>query len=200
MAKTLSFTGHRPKDLAGNEEDVRQALDRLVFQSIQKGYRTFISGMALGVDMWAAECVIRFKEQHDDVKLIAAVPFPGQTMKYGERSQQSWEHILWNADRINIYNPSTHENEWVDAAVAIEMNRDAVENPKMSGGWPYIQVVKWLDDRNHWMIDHSDAVVAVYNGKGKGGTANAVRYALSLDKPIVLFNPDTGEYSRRNFS
>lgn len=46
-----------------------------------------------------------------------------------------------------------------------------------------------MQDRNKWMVDHCDALVAVWDGTS-GGTANCVKYAQSVGKPIVMINPD----------
>jgi len=37
--------------------------------------------------------------------------------------------------------------------------------------------------RNKWMVDHSDLVLALWNGT-EGGTANCIEYAQSQNKPI----------------
>ena len=42
-------------------------------------------------------------------------------------------------------------------------------------------------DRNKMMMDHCDVVYALYNGKPEGGTAHAIRYAESINKPITNF-------------
>lgn len=42
--------------------------------------------------------------------------------------------------------------------------------------------------RNRWMVDHSDALIAVWNGSD-GGTASTVRYAESKGKPVLLIDP-----------
>lgn len=49
--------------------------------------------------------------------------------------------------------------------------------------------------RNRYMVDHSEALLAVYNGSHTGGTAYTVTYARKAAKEIVLFNPDTIERS-----
>ena len=46
------------------------------------GINTFISGGALGVDQWAAEAVVLLREEHPDIKLIIARPFPSQADKW----------------------------------------------------------------------------------------------------------------------
>ncbi|HWG89118.1 MAG TPA: SLOG family protein [Candidatus Acidoferrales bacterium] len=43
--------------------------------------------------------------------------------------------------------------------------------------------------RNEWMVDHSDAVVAMFNGTA-GGTANCVAYAEGVHKPIINLYPE----------
>lgn len=50
---------------------------------------------------------------------------------------------------------------------------------------PYLMQV-----RNRYMVDHSDKVVAVWDGS-KSGTANCVEYAEKSQKEIVYVRPDT---------
>lgn len=45
--------------------------------------------------------------------------------------------------------------------------------------------------RNRYMVDHSDAVLAVYNESGQGGTACTVAYAGRQGKEVVCINPNT---------
>ena len=47
-----------------------------------------------------------------------------------------------------------------------------------------------MENRNRWMVDNSDAVIAVYDGK-PGGTANCVKYARRQGKTIYYINPET---------
>lgn len=41
-----------------------------------------------------------------------------------------------------------------------------------------------MQERNKWMVDNSDTVLALWNGTD-GGTANCVKYATKVGKPIV---------------
>ena len=52
------FTGHRPEKIGIPEEMVIDLLDKAISEAIRAGYSTFISGMARGVDIWAAEIVL----------------------------------------------------------------------------------------------------------------------------------------------
>ena len=43
--------------------------------------------------------------------------------------------------------------------------------------------------RNRYMVDNSDIVIAIWNGKS-GGTEKTVKYAKTKKKPIIIINPD----------
>ena len=45
--------------------------------------------------------------------------------------------------------------------------------------------------RNRWMVDQSDAVLAVWDGRPGGGTAYTVEYAMKMKKGIVRIDPET---------
>ena len=45
-------------------------------------------------------------------------------------------------------------------------------------------------ERNRYMVDHADMLLAVYNGKWKGGTAATVRYAQKQGREIIIMNPN----------
>lgn len=71
MNKTCCFTGHRPKSLPfGYDEGAEgcKRLKALLTESIEKqitenGVTHFISGMAMGVDIYAAEAVLELKRK-----------------------------------------------------------------------------------------------------------------------------------------
>ena len=42
--------------------------------------------------------------------------------------------------------------------------------------------------RNEWMVDRADKILGIWNGTN-GGTANCIKYALSLGKEIIIINP-----------
>lgn len=45
--------------------------------------------------------------------------------------------------------------------------------------------------RNRWMVDQSDAVLAIWDGRPGGGTAYTVEYAMKMKKGIVRIDPET---------
>ena len=78
--KTCAFTGHRPKGLGYPELDERCAALKEKLRSLimklmeEEGVTHFISGMAQGVDMYAAEIVLELKKQHPQITLECAIP------------------------------------------------------------------------------------------------------------------------------
>lgn len=84
MKKVCSFTGHRPSsfDFGYNEGDPRcielkSELFRAVSNACFEGYRVFYTGMAEGVDLWAAEVVLRVSAYFPDIELHAVIPYTG---------------------------------------------------------------------------------------------------------------------------
>ena len=43
--------------------------------------------------------------------------------------------------------------------------------------------------RNRYMVDQSDAVIAIYDGQSNGGTAYTVNYARQQGKEVIVLNP-----------
>lgn len=82
---TCCFSGYRPEKMPFRTYDpdavqaLEAALDRAVEYAVSQGYHTFLSGMAAGFDIWAAEAVIRARAHHD-IRLLCAVPHDHQTI------------------------------------------------------------------------------------------------------------------------
>ena len=158
----VCFTGHRPNKLGGWDEDnptkykACQALNEQIKSLINQYDKvTFITGMALGVDMWAAVEVLKEKVYNPDkVSLIAAVPHVGQQNKWSTKQQYRWLKIFRCADHATFID----EEEYAP--------------------WKMLR-------RNKWMVDNSDLVIAVYNGEESGGTAHCVKYACKKNKDVI---------------
>ena len=46
-------------------------------------------------------------------------------------------------------------------------------------------------DRNCFLVDHAAALLAVYNGERRGGTAATMRYARKMGREIIVIDPIT---------
>ena len=113
------FTGHRQEKLSSSPEEVKQWLSDQIMNAIDDGYVTFITGMAMGVDIWAGEIVTRLRESDPRLHLIAAVPWPGFSARWNAEWKNRYESLLKKADLVKYiskrYDPSifTKRNLWM---------------------------------------------------------------------------------------
>ena len=113
------FTGHRPEKLHISEAEVCAGLEREIRAAIVDGFTTFISGMARGVDIWAAEIVLRLRGEGKPIRLIAAVPHDGFETRWSLDWQKRYAAILAAADLVKILAPVydrgcfQRRNEWM---------------------------------------------------------------------------------------
>ena len=92
------FTGHRPEKLGISEAEIKSLLEKAVDTAIQNGFTTFITGMAPGVDIWAAEIVLEKKKHNSALHLICAVPHPGFEKRKNKYEEERYKNIILNAD------------------------------------------------------------------------------------------------------
>ncbi len=113
------FTGHRPEKLHMSQQDVNSALEREIRVAIAQGYQTFITGMARGVDIWAAEIVLRIRDEGIPVHLIAASPFEGFENSWPYEWRNRYLTIMAAADIKRFISPGydrgcfQRRNEWM---------------------------------------------------------------------------------------
>lgn len=113
------FTGHRPEKLDMEETEAKALMRENIEKAITHGYRTFISGMARGFDMWAAEVVIEMKKKHPQLRLIAAVPFKDFHLRWENDGRQRFSEILNNSDLVQYvsehysFDCYQKRNEWM---------------------------------------------------------------------------------------
>lgn len=113
------FTGHRPEKLSQPEWQVKEWLRKQIEQAVADGYTTFITGMAMGVDIWAGQIVADMKTRDDRLHLIAAVPWRGFSTKWNPKWKQEYDQLLEQADLVR-YIAKQYEkrvfqdrNEWM---------------------------------------------------------------------------------------
>lgn len=104
--QSLCFTGHRPEKLNCGEADVRNMLKNAVDAALVQGFVTFISGMARGVDIWAAEIVLERKQSHPEIRLICALPYAGFEQSWRVAWQERYIRILRQADSVETICPA----------------------------------------------------------------------------------------------
>lgn len=101
---TVAFTGHRTYR---GEADA--ALHSLLRELYAEGARTFLSGMAVGFDLAAAEAVIALRAECRDVRLVAVIPFAGQAQGFSLAERQRYERVLTAADEQITLSPRFYQ-------------------------------------------------------------------------------------------
>ena len=108
--KKCAFTGHRPQSLpfGFNESDERcVALKKTIRDEIiklieEEGVTHFISGMAIGVDMYAAEIVLGLKASYPGITLESAIPCESQAAKWTEALRDRYFDIASKCDKETL--------------------------------------------------------------------------------------------------
>lgn len=115
----VCFTGHRPEKLLAPESVVKENLEREIRQAVTDGLNVFISGMARGVDIWAAEIVLKLRKKDPSIKLICASPFDGFEKSWNADWQKRYNTIMKEADLVRFICPGYSRscfqirNEWM---------------------------------------------------------------------------------------
>lgn len=113
------FTGHRPEKLKRPEWRIKKELETQIRQATADGLNNFISGMARGVDIWAAQIVLHLRKEGKNVRLICACPYDGFETGWSNDWQKQYREILSVADCVKYisagYHHSCfqHRNEWM---------------------------------------------------------------------------------------
>lgn len=117
--KTCAFTGHRPQKLNIDEKRAKQLLTIAIRNAINAGYNTFISGMAMGIDIWAAEVVLDLKKENPSIHLVCALPYSTFYRGRSRLESEKYHSILSQADVTHIsfpfYDPRSYQsrNIWM---------------------------------------------------------------------------------------
>lgn len=153
--KICCFTGHRPEKLMITEEQMRERLESAVVQAVCDGFTTYLSGMAKGTDLVAAEIVLRLRESDPRLKLVCAMPFEGFGHHWPDGWTERMRRVLEEADGVHYvsktYSPAVFQQ------------------------------------RNRWMVDNSERVIAVFTGE-RGGTKNTLDYARRKGVECIIID------------
>lgn len=166
--KTCCFTGHRPPHLpwGKNERDQRcirckELLALEIERAIEAGYQRFLCGMAMGTDLICAELVLQSRQLHVDVWLEAVIPCADQTRGWPLAQIRRYDRILGRLA------PSQQ--------ILIQQERTR----------------ECMLRRNAYMVNQSQRVIALYDGRSTGGTSYTLARALEQKREVVIIDPYT---------
>ena len=167
---TCCFTGHRPQDLGFAPGSAAETAlkNRLAGETLrlitEQNVRHFISGMALGVDTYAAQAVLKLKELYPEITLECALPCKGQDRCWKKADRDEYARILAAADKVTLLQEA------------------------------YTPFCMQL--RDAYMVDSADIVLAVWNGRRKGGTAYTVNCARKRGRTLIVIPTEENQERR----
>jgi len=101
IAKTVCFTGPRPEKMMSlwneNDTELKWIKDRLfleVHSAAEDGFTRFLTGMARGIDLLAAEAVLAVKQEFPEIMLVAVIPFQAQYKHQSWFWRKRYENVL----------------------------------------------------------------------------------------------------------
>lgn len=126
--KSCAFTGHRPISFPWKYDETDQrcvtlkaVLAEQIAKLTQGGVSDYYCGMALGVDLWCAQIVLKLKEKNPALRLHCILPCEGQESKWPPSAQGQYHTILSKADEV-VYVRRTYTS-----GCMLERNRYLVE-------------------------------------------------------------------------
>jgi uncharacterized phage-like protein YoqJ len=137
----LGITGHRPHKLGGyNDATNRSKEIKLILKKLflQAKPTCVVSGMALGVDQWAAEVALDL-----GIKVLALIPCKGQESQWPDSSKKQYAALLWRIE---------------DAGGSVEFVSNISYDPKL----------QQMQARNQKIVDYSTHLLAIWDGSWGG--------------------------------
>ncbi|MCD8008105.1 MAG: DUF1273 domain-containing protein [Clostridiales bacterium] len=170
---TCCFTGHRPNHLPWGKDEThplcvacKEHLAIEIELAYLAGFRRFLCGMAMGGDLLFAETVLAFGEVHPDLWLEAVIPCLNQTNGWPQEQAQRYQYILEQ----------------------LPSDRQILIQPERTRGC--------MLRRDRYMVNQSQRIIALYDGKSTGGTRYTLSYALKKELEAVIIDPYTMETIR----
>lgn len=179
--KTVCITGHRKSKITPYNNStvynaitysaIRLMLYRYIDMAIDAGYENFISGLANGTDLWAAEYILMKKLRNSRIKLISVMPF----LRHAEFFSVYDRNALAEIEKKSDYLVTVNENP--------DITYGKIQSEKSS---PNL-----YRDRNYYMVDNSSAVIAFIDDKLRySGTSQTINYAYRNGRKIHSFSMD----------
>ena len=176
---TVCFTGHRETSVIPYKNQpvyrsitlrtVQLMLCRYIDMAVESGYRSFISGLAVGTDLWAAKYILAKKRSDSSIRLIGVMPY----LRHAERFAPQYKETLADVEK------------GADVLLTTNTEPSVVYGKKGTGENTSPDVYR---DRNYFMVDNASAVISYFNeGSFKSGTCQTLNYAARQGKTIRRF-------------
>ena len=115
--QAVAFTGPRPARLPWRENEyapgcvaLKEIMAEKIGDFLNQGILHYLTGMAMGIDMIAAEMVLEHRKNDHRLKMHCILPCTNQTEKWPINEQQRYRRILDQADTICYVNREYHKD------------------------------------------------------------------------------------------
>ena len=115
--KTCAFTGHRPNSFPWKYDEtardcvlLKKVLAGQIDALVGEGVTEWLSGMALGTDLWGAEIVLSLKKKNPALRLHCILPCEGQEVKWPKAEQERYRSILRQAEEVVYVSRAYHSD------------------------------------------------------------------------------------------
>ncbi len=106
MSKIASFTGHRPDKFSFKYDEqhincikLKYTLINEIEKLYSKGVKIFLTGCALGVDIWCGEIVLNLMQIYDDIQLYCILPCKNQDKIWNDSYKKRFENLINNCTK-----------------------------------------------------------------------------------------------------
>jgi uncharacterized phage-like protein YoqJ len=155
----IAVTGHRPHKL-GEEWDMKGPVSGAVRAELRRLLERRRPERAISGMALGVDMIFAQEVLALGIPLTAAIPFEGQEARWSPGQQIVYRKLL---------------------------EHPLVEQVVCAAGGPEHANHKY-HNRNRWLVDHSDVLVAVWDGSA-GGTRHCYLYAREIGRPIVRVRP-----------
>lgn len=114
--RSCAFTGHRPKSFSWKYDEtasecllLKEMLKKEIEKLLDCGVMDFYSGLAEGVDTWAAQIVLALREKNPTLKLHCILPCRDQAKKWEASAQKRHQNILEQANSVICLSESYYD-------------------------------------------------------------------------------------------
>ena len=152
--RSLCFTGHRPDKLPTGDElkALLRALEMHITRMVNTaGFNRFYTGLADGIDYYAAQQIFRLRDAGHPVHIVGVQPCEDyrEVYRFFRHDMRHFDEMLRQCDKIIVL-----PGRRFDKGVFLK--------------------------RNKYMVEHSSAVLAVCDAAGRSGSAQTLAYAKQL--------------------
>lgn len=141
--------------------------------------------------MWRVAEILGYWQEHNGLETCISGMALGADTLFA-KAVIRMKRMGWPVKLIAAVPFAGQESRW-NAGAKAEFHRilqEADQTVTVSEG----SYAPWkMQVRNEWMVNHSDFVLAIWEGTQKGGTWNCIKYATSKGKQVWHLDPQTLE-------